>query len=413
MNPVSTDELKTKILSVYVPLESLTEQVIRSIISVISSSDNLSPDYSQRTLLIFLLAINEKLNEIENNTDERGSISDKNIIQHAKKVRQWLVYNNNKPLDWDKLRTAYDEMTKQHRNALAHYCGVKDANPYFELTIKTHFNDVKRSRVYMNKFRQDGFKPEELKLYWNTEQIENLCPKDGEQTDIKLPHDSSDIDAIENLQKYPVCNRNHHVKIDYINKGIEKAVFDIPENAQIIVLNFANEQSPGGGYLRHARAQEEIIVYNSDGYRALLDLKYTRMGGGYAIPEFGCAYVRNMRFFDSESEERYRSADMLVSACYCLNGSELYDNPKTREQLRKNTLAKFHAFMAAAVANTIGDGSTTYLLLGPIGTGAFGNDVEDIAKCFRDILEMPMMNSTRPIRYAFGNICEPDNVEKS
>ncbi|CAF3800356.1 unnamed protein product [Rotaria sordida] len=95
---------------------------------------------------------------------------------------------------------------------------------------------------------------------------------------------------------------------------------------------------------------------------------------------------------------------MLVSACYCLNGSELYDNPRTPEELKKNNLAKFRAFMAAAVANTIGDGSNTYLLLGPIGTGAFGNDVEDIAECFRDVLEMPMMNSTRPIRYAFSNI---------
>ncbi|CAF4243920.1 unnamed protein product, partial [Rotaria sordida] len=165
-----------------------------------------------------------------------------------------------------------------------------------------------------------------------------------------------------------------------------------------------NEQSPGGGYLRHARAQEEIILYNSDGYRALLDLKYQRMNGGYAIPEFGLAYVRNIRFFDAESEERHRLADMLVSACYCLNGSELYDNPRTPDELKKNNLAKFRAFMATAVANTIGDGSNTYLLLGPIGTGAFGNDVEDIAECFREVLEMPMMNSTRPIRYAFSNI---------
>ena len=60
--------------------------------------------------------------------------------------------------------------------------------------------------------------------------------------------------------------------------------------------------------------------------------------------------------------------------------------------------------MAAAVANTIGDGSNTYLLLGPIGTGAFGNDVEEIAEVFRDVLNMKMMNSEGPIRYAFENI---------
>jgi hypothetical protein len=60
--------------------------------------------------------------------------------------------------------------------------------------------------------------------------------------------------------------------------------------------------------------------------------------------------------------------------------------------------------MSAAVANTKGDGSNTYLLLGPIGTGAFGNDVEDIGEVFRKVLDMKMMNSEKSIRYAFGNI---------
>ena len=82
-------------------------------------------------------------------------------------------------------------------------------------------------------------------------------------------------------------------------------------------------------------AQEEVILYNSDGYRALLDIKYGRMNGGYAIPEFGLAYVRNMRIYDVESQEKHRLADMLVSACYCLNGCELYDNPKTRKEVMK------------------------------------------------------------------------------
>lgn len=67
-------------------------------------------------------------------------------------------------------------------------------------------------------------------------------------------------------------------------------------------------------------------------------------------------------------------------------------------------MAKFHAFISAAVANTIGDGSNTYLLLGPIGTGAFGNEVDEIAEVFRDVLDMEMMNSKGPIKYAFGHI---------
>ena len=60
--------------------------------------------------------------------------------------------------------------------------------------------------------------------------------------------------------------------------------------------------------------------------------------------------------------------------------------------------------MSAAVANTIGNGENTYLLLGPIGTGAFGNNVREIGEVFRDVLKIPMMQSKQPVRYAFSNI---------
>ncbi len=94
--------------------------------------------------------------------------------------------------------------------------------------------------------------------------------------------------------------------------------------------------------MSYVEAQEEVILYNSDGYRALLDLKYGRMGGGYALPEFGLAYVRNMRFFDSKSEERFRITDMLVSACYCMNGCELYPNPKNKVEVIMKTLLSIY-----------------------------------------------------------------------
>ena len=91
----------------------------------------------------------------------------------------------------------------------------------------------------MEHFRKEGFKDDELKLYWNVEQLENLCPKPGESPEIIPPHDPSDDDAVENLRKNPVSERKHSGKITYVNDGIERAVFDIPDEAQIILLNFA------------------------------------------------------------------------------------------------------------------------------------------------------------------------------
>lgn len=92
-----------------------------------------------------------------------------------------------------------------------------------------------QSREYIQKFRENGFDPRELKLYWNVKQIENLCPEWSE----KILFDPSDNDAVENLRAYPVSERKHSGKITYITDGIEKAVFHVPDNAQIILLNFA------------------------------------------------------------------------------------------------------------------------------------------------------------------------------
>ena len=99
------------------------------------------------------------------------------------------------------------------------------------LMIQVH-PDVIQSREYITRFRSQGWQPEELKLYWNVEQIENLCHEE-------LECDPSDTDAVSALRQNPVSKRNHQCQITYVNKGIEKAVFDVPEDAQIIVLNFA------------------------------------------------------------------------------------------------------------------------------------------------------------------------------
>lgn len=67
--------------------------------------------------------------------------------------------------------------------------------------------------------------------------VENKTDKAKDEN--LLSHDPSDADAVLALLQYPVSKRNHAGKITYVNKGIEKAVFDAPEDAQLIVLNFA------------------------------------------------------------------------------------------------------------------------------------------------------------------------------
>lgn len=66
-------------------------------------------------------------------------------------------------------------------------------------------------------------------------QLENLSSQPSEH----LLFDPSDFDAVNNLRQYPVTERHHAGSITYITNGIEKAVFDVPDGAQIILLNFA------------------------------------------------------------------------------------------------------------------------------------------------------------------------------
>lgn len=94
----------------------------------------------------------------------------------------------------------------------------------------------------MKQYRKEGWKPEELKLYWNLQQIENLCRRNENvvlQETNEHMIDPSDKDAYENLRIYPVGKRNHSTNFEFINKGIEQAVFDAPVDVQLIVLNFA------------------------------------------------------------------------------------------------------------------------------------------------------------------------------
>jgi hypothetical protein len=124
-------------LSVYVPLESLTESVVYSVISVATQKCSPNHDLSERTLLVFLLAINEKLKKIEDNTDATEEQSGEHIIQHAKQVREWLVDGDKQPLDWDELRKRYKNIADQKCDNLARYLGAQNADRYFELTMKT------------------------------------------------------------------------------------------------------------------------------------------------------------------------------------------------------------------------------------------------------------------------------------
>ena len=123
--------------SVYVPFESLTDPVVRSIISVATENFSRNENNSERSLLIFLLAINKKLEEIERTTDDAtGKKIDEHIIRHAEQVRKWLVDNDGKPLNWDELQQKYEKTANRRSDDSANDNGNYYSNRYSEFSMK-------------------------------------------------------------------------------------------------------------------------------------------------------------------------------------------------------------------------------------------------------------------------------------
>ncbi|CAF3692317.1 unnamed protein product [Rotaria sp. Silwood1] len=384
-----------KFTSMFVPVHSLGKVDIRSVMSIALApttefwTKRVDRHQSRRTMLKFLLSI-------------RSSPSNSQLLD-------WIdEYAPSSRMNWNIVEKNYIQLQNTMEPYQDHH-HASNLGTYWEMKIKKVAQIVdSQSRPYIARYRKHGFQPNELKIYWNYQQIRDII-KDNSYNPV------ADIDARKSLLEIPVYKRNNRGTFHFITSGIQDAVFHVPKGKQIIVLDFADERMPGGYFLEGVKTQEEVILYNSDGYRALLDLKYTLMDGGYMLPEFGVAYIKRVRFFRHGQEECV--TDLIAAACYDVSGvgEGLYEPPsKTDEyQMRTRTLQKFRAIIASAVANTEGSGKNTYLLLGPIGTGAFGNSEKMIAQLFNEVLNGSLMGSIEAIRYAFEQIwfVSTDNLD--
>jgi hypothetical protein len=113
---------------------------------------------------------------------------------------------------------------------------------YWELnsnSTKIH-QIAKDSRKLTDK--PQGFSPEQLKIYFNSQQIDNIPYSEAN-------FDSSgfvDNDSRDWMIKYPIEQRQNKGQINTKQGRIEQVIFDIPPDKQIIILDFADERMPGG-----------------------------------------------------------------------------------------------------------------------------------------------------------------------
>ena len=185
--------------------------------------------HSRRTMLYYLLG----MQRTENNEELMK------LIHDCKQNIDWVEIE----ATYKKLKETIEPYQKQNN---AEHLGV-----YWELNRSFDREGARRSKEYISKYRQNGFLPKELKLYWNYDQIKRLDQSDQFNSD-------TDQDSHDTLVSSPVHKRNNAGKVEYIRSGIEDAVFRVPDNHQVIVLDFADERMPGGYFLENARTQEEV-----------------------------------------------------------------------------------------------------------------------------------------------------------
>jgi hypothetical protein len=222
----------------YVPIHSLRKSDICSILSIaiLPANDNnwkirVDSHHSRRTMLHFLLSI-------------KSTPNNKYVLP--------LINECFPKFDWTIAEKSYMHL----KNTIELYQEKYHAGnlgKYWELKISTPHSGTLNSREYISRYRLHGFKPNELKIYWNYNEIQKLsiCNHYNPITD---------SDANDALLKSPVSKRIHSGTIRFIIKGIQDAVFNVPHGNQVIVLDFADERMPGGYYLEHANTQEEVRI---------------------------------------------------------------------------------------------------------------------------------------------------------
>ena len=164
------------------------------------------------------------------------------------------------------------------------------------------------------------------------------------------------------------------------NTTLQAACRLIEEGLKPLALNFANGICPGGGFLRGARAQEEVLCRSSPLYSTLVDDPMYEYHRNRQEPDSSdwVIYSPDVPVFRSdigtELDEPWILSFLTSAAPYASSIGQ----PESGDLLQK----RIHRILAVAAAY-----GYEALVLGAWGCGAFGNDPYRTALDFRSALE--------------------------
>lgn len=215
------------------------------------------------------------------------------------------------------------------------------------------------------------------------------APPTGElYTSENLPRISPE--SCPRLSSTPIRVQN----ADSIDAALELCTWDPSERANgsksdkpVLVLNMANAEHPGGGWLHGALAQEEALCYRSS-------LSFTLKRRYYPLPEHSGLYSPTIivireslasghELLDLSKPEDLPIISVVSIAAICgpkvgrtISGEKKYCYPADREMMK----AKMRVTLRIAAHN-----GHRRLLLGALGCGAFANPRGEVAQCWKEV----------------------------
>lgn len=154
------------------------------------------------------------------------------------------------------------------------------------------------------------------------------------------------------------------------------------QEGKTAILNFASHKNPGGMFIKGSRAQEECLCHESFLYNVLDKMrdKYYHWNNEHLNRSLYVnrgLYSPNIVF---EHDMKVSKFDVITCAAPNKKAAQKYQNVSDKE----NSLA-LHSRIRF-ILDIARDNEVETLILGAYGCGVFGQDVEEVAQIFKELL---------------------------
>lgn len=182
-----------------------------------------------------------------------------------------------------------------------------------------------------------------------------------------------------------VRNPSTHIRVvneDSVTEGLR---LKRESNYNVGVVNFANEDRPGGGVENGARAQEEAICRTTGLYFSIdprLNAHIVFPQGRYKIPEFGSIFSPSVPVLRNPEGERFQWMDAVETLHFISSAAYHPGNrPQNTQAYEDGMKQKIRMQVATAIQH-----GCNALVLGAFGCGAFQNPPGVVARLTREVL---------------------------